>query len=133
MTYGQYENSPQGLQFLTGDIMPWDDYIIFRSDENTSVAIYGQCDDNLNFDTATVRTVWRESGYGSYLTNETTDYDVSVIISNPYYAYGNVIGNHYNLPASNNITAVICCGAFVLCCLISVFRLVWSLRKGVAK
>lgn len=133
MIYPQVDSSPTGLSYLAGDIMPWEDYVIFRTDDSTSVAIYGQADENGVFSTATVRTVERYTGYAGYSTYETTMEDVSADILYPYYAYGNIIGVNYNLPSSNNITCLICCSAFALTALISVFRLVWSFRKGVAK
>nr|DAF16361.1 MAG TPA: hypothetical protein [Inoviridae sp.] len=30
-SFNQYEGSPSGLNYLAGDIKPWEDYVIFRS------------------------------------------------------------------------------------------------------
>lgn len=133
-TYDQYETSPTGMTYLTGDIMPWHDYVIMRTDAYTSVAIYGQCDEDLHFDEATVRTVFREDNYGaSYVATEETLENVIVNVSNPYYAYGNVIGVSYNLPSSSNIQCLAVCAAVCVCALISLFRLVWSLKRGTVR
>ena len=134
MNFTQYESSPNGLSYLSGDIMPWHDYVIFRSDEDTSVAVYGAKSDGLYFEDATVRTVRRSgSGYNNYVVHEYTGQDVTVDIINPYYAYGNVIGVSYALPSSSSITSLFVCSSVVVCALVSVFRLVWSLKRGVVK
>lgn len=134
MTYTQYEGSPNGLTYLAGDIMPWHDYVIFRSDEDTSVAVYGVKSDGLFFEDATVRTVSRSgNGYNHYVVSETTGSEVVVDITNPYYAYGNIIGVSYSLPSSGAITCLVVCATVCVCALISVFRLVWSLKRGVVK
>lgn len=133
MTYNQYPSTPSGMNYLTGDVQPWEDYLCFRSDEDTSVCVYGLKSSGTNFTDATVRTVKRSSeGYGSYyVTTETSGVDVSVSITDPYYAYGNIIGVSYALPSSANITAICISGFFILSCLLSVFRLVWSLKGGI--
>ncbi len=129
MTYNQYLSSPSGMSYLTGDIMPWEDYLVFRSDEDTSVCVYGLKSDGTSFTDATVRTVRRSSSY--YQVSEVSGVDVDVNISNPYYAYGNIIGNNYNLPSYNAVTSVCASGFFILSILISVFRLVWSVKGGI--
>lgn len=133
MNYTQYSSSPSGLSYLLGDVMPWEDYVCFRSDEDTSVCVYGLKSSGTDFTDATVRTVRRNSaGYGSYyVTTETSGVDVSVSITEPYYAYGNIIGVSYALPSSVNITSICISGFFILACLLSVFRLVWSLKGGI--
>lgn len=131
MTFNQYNSSPNGLSFLLGDVMPWEDYICFRSDEDTSVCVYGLKSDGLSFSDATVRTVRRSSGYSGYVTTETSGVDVDVTISEPYYAYGNIIGVNYNLPSYTAVTSVCISGFFILACLLSVFRLVWTLKGGI--
>ena len=128
--FTQYQSAPSGLAYLTGDIMPWHDYVIFRSDENTSVAVYGFCSDDLTWEECTVRELWRED-YSNYQVDEYTAYDVQVQIDNPYYAYGNTIGVNYNLPSSANITALCVSAALIVSVLIGVFRLVFSLKRGV--
>lgn len=133
-SYTSYYNSPFGLNYLAGDIMPWEDYIIFRDDNYTSIAVYGQADENGVFETATVRRVIRDSDYGgSYTTSETTESNVSVNVTEPYYIYSNLYGVGYALPSNENVMSIVCVSAFALTVLISVFRLVWSFRKGVAK
>lgn len=133
MNYTQYASSPTGLSYLLGDVMPWEDYVCFRSDENTSVCVYGLKSSGTDFTNATVRTVSRSSsGYGSYyVTSETSGVDVSVTITEPYYAYGNIIGVSYALPSSANVSSVCISGFFILACLLSVFRLVWTLKGGI--
>lgn len=134
MTYNQYTGSaPSGLAYLTGDIKPWEDYVVFRTDNYTSIAVYGTKSDGKNFENATVRIVSRPNNQGNYITSELHNQSVTVNISEPYYAYGNVIGVAYDLPSSNNITSIMVTGAVVFCALLSVFRLVWSLKKGVTK
>ena len=129
MIYNQYPSSPSGMAYLTGDVMPWEDYLVFRSDEDTSVCVYGLKSDGTSFTDATVRTVRRSSSY--YQVSEVSGVDVDVSISHPYYAYGNIIGNNYNLPSYNAVTSVCASGFFILSILISVFRLVWSLKGGI--
>ena len=132
--YTQYEASPQGVSFLAGDIKPWEDYVILRTDEDTSVAIYGIYQEDMVWENATVRTLTRttSSGYNTYYdTYESTVGTAIVNISNPYYAYGNVIGVSYDLPSSDSITCIAVCAAVVVSALISVFRLVFSLKRGV--
>lgn len=133
-SYDQYENNntPQGINVLAGDIMPWHDYVILRTGEYTSVAVYGLNSDGLTFEDATVRTVTRGSfsGYTNYYTVSESKYDtVEVDISNPYYCYGNVIGVAYDLPSSINVMSMCVCACVVVCALMSVFRLLWSLRR----
>lgn len=135
-SYDQYENNntPQGINVLVGDIMPWHDYVILRTGEYTSVAVYGNKSDDLTFEDAIVRTVTRGSttGYTNYYTVSDVKYDtVSVDISNPYYCYGNVIGVAYSLPSSTNVTSLCVCVCVVVCALMSVFRLLWSMRRMV--
>ena len=113
--------------------MPWEDYIIFRSSDDVSVAVYGQADQDGFFENATVRTVSRQNNYGNYYTNEYQESNVSVRITEPYYCYSNIHGVSYSLPSSQNILCMIACAFFALISLISVFRLVWSFRKGVGK
>lgn len=132
-SYTQYESAPNGLTYLTGDIMPWDDYVIFRSDENTSIAVYGPKQEEMTWEDATVRIVERvtESGYSSYYDVSEREYSsVTVDISNPYYAYGNVIGVSYDLPSSGNIAALAVSSACIVCVLIKIFQSVWSLRRA---
>lgn len=134
MTYTQYDSSPAGLNYLLGDVKPWEDYVCFRTDEYTSVCVYGLKSDDLSFEDATVRTLTRNtgSGYSSYYTtSETSGVDVDVLITEPYYAYGNVIGVSYALPSTQNVTSAVVCGTCILALLISVFRLVWSLKGGI--
>lgn len=133
MTYNQYEASPNGLSYLTGDIMPWHDYVIFRSNEQTSVAVYGLKSDDLTWEDATVRTVSRSSNLSQYQVTESQYDSVTVNIDNPYYAYGNVIGVSYNLPSTNNIMCMIIAGFFAITMLVEVFRSVWSLKRGIVK
>lgn len=128
MTYNQYPASPSGMNYLTGDVQPWEDYLCFRSDEDTSVCVYGFKSDGTSFSDATVRTVRRTNSI--YQVTEQSGIDVDVNISYPYYAYGNIIGNNYNLPSYNAVTSVCASGFFILAILISVFRLVWSLKGG---
>lgn len=130
-SYGQYSSSPAGLSYLVGDILPWQDYVVFRTDEDTSVAVYSNKSENLTFEDATVRTVKRtSSSYSSYYTTTEEKYDtVTVSITSPYYAYGNVIGVHYALPSSQNISSLFVSVSFVIVALLSVFRLLWSLRR----
>ena len=130
MVYNQYMGSPTGLTYLAGDIMPWDDYIIVRSDEETSVAVYGKADDYNHWDQATVRTLQRyTSGSRYYYTDEIVVSDVTVNIDEPYYAYGNLIGVPYSLPASDAVSTFAVCGAVVIAGLIAVFRSVYSLKR----
>ncbi len=132
-SYSQYESTPTGLNYLAGDIMPWDDYVIFRSDDNTSVAVYGPKQEGMTWKDATVRTVERvsDSGYSSYYDVSEREYSsVTVDISNPYYAYGNVIGVSYALPSSSNISALAVSSACIVCVLIKIFQSVWSLRRA---
>lgn len=133
MTYNQYEATPNGLNYLTGDIMPWHDYIIFRSNEHTSVAVYGIKSEDLTWEDATVRTVSRSNNMSQYQVTESKYDSVTVNIDNPYYAYGNVIGVSYDLPSSCNITCMITAGFFALTCLIQIFRTVWTLKRGTVK
>lgn len=134
MTYNQYDiSAPTGFNYLAGNIMPWDDYLIFKTDNYTSVAVYGTKSDGTHFQNATVRIVSRPNNQGYYYTTELKNQDVTVNITNPYYAYGNVIGVAYDLPASNNITSITVSAAVIFCALISVFRLVWGLKRGVVK
>lgn len=131
-TYNQYSATPTNLAYLTGDIMPWDDYIILRTDQYTSVAIYGQMSEEYVFEDATVRTVTREdSSYNTYYSTEETGVYAVVNIDEPLYAYGNVIGVSYALPAANNITSMVVAGTVVFCAVIKVFQLFWNIRKGV--
>ena len=135
-SFDQYENSntPQGVSVLVGDIMPWHDYVVLRTGEYTSVAVYGNKSDDLTFEDATVRTITRGSsaGYNNYYTVSDAKYDtVSVDISNPYYCYGNVIGVAYSLPSAPNVSSLALCGCVVVCALICVFRLIWSMRRMV--
>lgn len=129
-SFNQYEGSPSGLNYLAGDIKPWEDYVIFRSDENTSVAVYGFSEDNLVWSNCTVRTLQRvyDSGYSYYETSENNYDSVSVSITEPYYAYGNVIGVSYALPSSANISALAISSACVVLVLIKIFQSVWRLR-----
>lgn len=131
MVYNQYIGSPSGLSYLTGNIYPWYDYVVFRSDEDTSVSVYGLKSEDMTWTDATVRTVSRHSGYGEYIVTESTYDSVTVNIDNPYYAYGNVIGMNYNLPVSDQITSNIVCSAVVFSALILIFRAVWKLKKGI--
>lgn len=129
MTYNQYPSSPSGMSYLTGDVLPWEDYLVFRSDEDTSVCVYGLKSDGTSFTDATVRIVRRTNSI--YQVTEQSGIDVDVNISYPYYAYGNIIGNNYNLPSYNAVTSVCASGFFILSILISVFRLVWSVKGGI--
>lgn len=129
MTYNQYPASPSGMNYLTGDVQPWEDYLCFRSDEDTSVCVYGLKSAGTSFSDATVRTVRRTNSV--YQVTEQSGINVDVNISYPYYAYGNIIGNNYNLPSYNAVTSVCASGFFILAILISVFRLVWSLKGGI--
>ena len=132
--YNQYESSPNGLNFLAGDINPWDDYVIFRQDDYTSVAIYGNCIDTdpITFKTCTIRKLIRnsQSGYSTYYrTTETDAKNITVSITEPYYAYGNIIGVDYALPRADNVSSVAVCGAVVVMVLLSVFRTLFSLKR----
>lgn len=129
--YNQYLATPGNLAYLTGDIMPWDDYIILRTDQNTSVAIYGQMSEEYVFKDATVRTVTRQSNNSYYISTEETGVYAVVNIDEPYYAYGNVIGVSYALPSADNITSMVVAGTVVFCAVIKVFQLFWNIRKGV--
>lgn len=134
MTFTQYgNNSPQGAAFLASDIMPWEDYVIFRSDEDTSIAVYGTKCDGVTWYDCNVREVTRTNagtGYTSYyVVDEYEAEEVTVVIDNPYYAYGNVIGVHYALPSSANITSMLVASVVVVCAVLSVFRTLWSFRK----
>ncbi len=132
-SYSQYESAPQGMTYLTGDIMPWDDYVIFRTDENTSIAVYGPKQEGMEWEDATVRIVERvtSTGYNTYYdVSEHTYSSVSVDISNPYYAYGNVIGVSYDLPSSGNISALAVSSACIVLVLIKIFQSVWSLKRS---
>lgn len=133
MTYNQYDSTPTGLSYLSGDIMPWHDYVIFRSDENTSVAVYGVKSDDLTWEDATVRKVWRTNNYNTYQVSEEVYDTVTVNIDNPYYAYGNVIGVNYSLPSSQIVTSNVVSAAVIIIILVSIFRTVWSLKRGVTK
>ena len=129
MTYNQYYASPSGLQYLSGDILPWQDYIIFRADKDTSVSVYSTKYENGTFYNATVRTVYR-SNYSNYVVSENQYDEVSVNIDHPYYAYGNIIGVSYELPSSMNIMSLAVCACVVVCSVLSIFRLVWSFKRG---
>lgn len=130
MQYTQYMGSPTGLTYLAGDIMPWDDYIIFRTSEDLSISVYGKADDFNHWDTATVRTLQRsDSGSRYYFTDEFEVSDVTVLIDEPYYAYGNLIGVPYVLPSSDAVVTVAVCGAVVVAGLVAVFRSIFSLKR----
>lgn len=131
MTYNQYLAAPQGLNYLASDIMPWDDYVILRIDEDTSVAVYGQVSEDLTWESATVRTVVRGDYNTYYQVSEQELSDVNVNISNPYYAYGNVIGVSYDLPSTDVITSNIISGVCICLALYAVFNLVWRLKRGI--
>lgn len=135
MDYIQYEASPTGLNYLAGDIMPWDDYVIFRSDDDTSISIYGQYNDSTkSFEKATVRGVVRSSGnnYQSYYYTFEHEYeDVTFEITEPYYAYGNLIGVPYSLPASADIIASVLPMAVVFCALVILFRTFFKLKRSI--
>lgn len=131
MTYTQNSTSSvTGINYLAGAILPWEDYVIFRLDDDTSIAIYGKADVNNHFDRATVRTVTRSYSYGSvYTTSEYTASNVDFDIDYPYSAYGNLIGVNYALPSSNNIMCMAVCAAVIVSAVIQLFRIVWGLKK----
>lgn len=135
MDYTQYESAPTGLSYLAGDIMPWEDYVIMRSDENTSIAIYGQYNGKTkSFENATVRGVVRNSGnnYQSYYSTFEREYDsVTFEITEPYYAYGNLIGVPYSLPASADITCSFLSISIVFCALVILFRTFFKLKRSI--
>lgn len=134
MTFYQYEGNPVGLSYLAGDIMPWDDYVIMRTEENKSVAIYGLYNDETNaIENATVRSVIRgTSNYSSYYYTTETEYDeVYFDITEPYYAYGNIIGVPYTLPSSTSITASIVPMSLIFCGLVILFRTFFKLKRSV--
>lgn len=133
MTYNQYLASPQGLNYLASDIMPWEDYVILRIDEDTSIAVYGTSSEDLTWDTATVRTLVRGDYNTYYQVSEQHIEDVTVNISNPYYAYGNVIGVSYDLPTTDLITSNIISGVGICLALYAVFSLVWRLKRGIVR
>lgn len=133
-TYNQYESAPSGLSYLTGDIKPWEDYVILRTDEDTSIAVYGTRQEDMIWENATVRKVERvtSSGYNSYYeTSESLVGTAVVNVTNPYYAYGNVIGVSYDLPSTNAISCIAITAAVIVCVLVSIFRLVFSLKRGI--
>ncbi len=135
MDYNQYEANPTGLNYLAGDIMPWDDYVIFRTDEDTSISIYGQYNDKTDsFENATVRGVVRNSGsgYNNYYYTFERQYDeVTFDITEPYYAYGNLIGVPYSLPSSTAIIASIVPMAIIFCALVILFRTFFKLKRSI--
>ncbi len=86
-TYRQYEAAPQGTSYLVANIKPWEDYVVFRSDEDTSIAVYGNKHEDLTWEDATVRILERttSSGYNTYYdVSETVVGSVTVDITNPY-------------------------------------------------
>lgn len=131
-SYQNIESTPQGINYLVGDILPWEDYVIFRASDTLSISVYGNKQSGMRWEDATVRYVERiTSGYNSYYDywEDTVD-SVSVNIDYPYYAYGNVIGMNYDLPSSNNITAISVSAILVVTVLVSLFRSVFSLRRA---
>lgn len=136
MDFDNIAQSAQGLSYLSGDIMPWDDYVIMRVDDDTSIAVYGNCIERKSnyvyFPECTVRTVTRatSSGYSTiYDTDEEVYNDVYCYIHYPYYAYGNVIGINYDLPSSDNIIASFLSAAVVVASVVFVFKSLWRLRQ----
>lgn len=131
-SYSNIDSSPNGLSYLAGDIKPWEDYVIFRADEYTSIAVYGTKQEGMTWEDATVRIVERVAdGYSSYYdVSEQVYSSVSVDIDYPYYAYGNVIGVSYSLPSSANISALAIASACIVGFLVSIFRSVWALRRS---
>lgn len=131
-TYEQYPNgSPQQLSYLSGAVMPWDDYYFMRISDTTSIAVYGQSDGSGYFDDCTVRTVVRDtSGYSNtYDFSEFKAEGVTVVTSYPATYYSNVDGINYNLPAANNVMSCAVCISCLICAVMSVFRLFFSLRR----
>lgn len=115
-------SAPQTTYFA-GVIHPWDDYIIIEVGDYEYVAVVGSCSDSSSgsvvFDSADVYTVTRNGGSGYsyvYSVDVSSDTDITVNYSNPYYAYGNVNNelSTINLTSSNNITSYMVCWSVLM-------------------
>lgn len=132
----QYSGSISGSSYLFGKVFPWQDYLALRTDQNTSICVYGNCTSvngtRYTFAPATVRTVVRTGNMSStYNCYENTYNTYTVSCTDPYYAYGNVIGVNYDLPLTGSITAMFIAGSVTVLALVSVFRVIFSLRRSV--
>lgn len=115
-------SSPNNSYF-NGVILPWDDYIIIETSDYVYVCVVGSCSSassgSVTFDQADVYTVSRTnvSGYSyNYVVDVSSESDVTVEYSNPYYAYGNVSNElpAISLTSSGNITSYMICWSVLM-------------------
>lgn len=131
MRYSNTTAYPTGISWLSGDILPWQDYYIFQVDSDNMYAVYGTCDSLGHFDSATVRHLYRTgSNVNRYWrTDEQTVTDVTVAVDYPYYCYSNVIGQPVELVSSYQITCSLICGAVACLSIYLVFALLRNFRR----